>query len=182
MADNFWRPGNLLGGIDVETGRIVEVRRRAGFGSEVVTEHPDTGASFEDRRFPEWEAMRDLALRAATAISTCPLQGWDVALCADGPVLLELEGNGGHPVMSQICFETGLFQGRLKTHIERRFAEYRARKKKGGRVGAAMTELKQGIASLPDARGSRKATKPPGSDGADTDRDGSAAPSTSPSP
>jgi hypothetical protein len=45
-------------------------------------------------------------------VPSCHFQGWDVALTDQGPVLVELEGDGGDPIMEQLCFDSGLLQGR----------------------------------------------------------------------
>jgi hypothetical protein len=56
--------------------------------------------------------MRDVVMRGAAAVPSCHFQGWDVALTDQGPVLVELEGDGGDPIMEQLCFDSGLLQGR----------------------------------------------------------------------
>ena len=117
-ADNFWRAGNVLAGIDVQSGRIVKALRRTKDGTEPITTHPATGANFEGMKFPEWDAMREIVLRAAVNLPGCHFQGWDVALTDRGPVLVELEGDGGDPIMEQLCFESGLLQGRYKRFID----------------------------------------------------------------
>jgi hypothetical protein len=124
VADNFWRAGNMLGGIDVETGRVIRVLRRTASGTVPVDTHPKTGASFTGLVFPEWQQMRNIVMQAASAVSSCHFQGWDVALTGHGPVLVELEGDGGDPIMEQLCFDSGLLQGRYldfaKKAIQRR--------------------------------------------------------------
>jgi Sugar-transfer associated ATP-grasp len=112
VADNFWRSGNMLGGIDVDTGGVTRVLRHTATGTEVVEAHPETGTTFRGLKFPEWEQMRDVVMRGAAAVPSCHFQGWDVALTDRGPVLVELEGDGGDPIMEQLCFDSGLLQGR----------------------------------------------------------------------
>jgi len=112
VADNFWRAGNMLGGVDVETGDVTRVLMRTVEGTQEVDEHPVTGTKFAGLKFPEWDAMRELVYRGAAAVPSCHLQGWDVALTENGPVLIELEGDGGDAIMEQLCFDTGLLQGR----------------------------------------------------------------------
>jgi hypothetical protein len=145
VADNFWRPGNLLGGIDVETGRIVRVMRQGPYGCEEVSEHPDSGVRFHDFIFPEWNAMKRTVLAAARTMPSCHLQGWDVALCDTGPVLVELEGDGGDPIMSQACFDTGLLDTPLADFI--RTAESKAKqdvkKKKARRWAQVFEQVEQ---------------------------------------
>ena len=110
-ADNFWRAGNVLAGIDAESGKIHRVFRRAANGDpEPISAHPDTQTSFDDLTFPCWDAMKATVVTAAGNLPGCFIQGWDVALTADGPVLIELEGDGGSPIMEQLCFDTGLLQ------------------------------------------------------------------------
>ena len=118
-ADNFWRTGNILAGIDVETGRIVKTLQRTKDGTQPIDKHPLTETSFEDLVFPRWDEMRDLVLRAAPNLPGCFCQGWDVALTDVGPVLVELEGDGGDPIMEQLCFDTGLLQGRYERLLEK---------------------------------------------------------------
>jgi len=145
-ADNFWRAGNILAGIDVETGRLGRTLRRTRFGTEPVKEHPLTDARFEDLRFPEWDAMRDTVLQAAPNLPGCFFQGWDVALTDQGPVLVELEGDGGDPIMEQLCFDTGLLQGRFARFVE----ESKKRKKQKKAEGKAdrRSKLKRNLAVL----------------------------------
>ena len=112
VADNFWRAGNMLGGLDVATGKIVRVLRRTPTGTEVVEAHPKTGTAFNGLVFPEWDQMREIVMQGSAAVPSCHFQGWDVALTDKGPVLVELEGDGGDPIMEQLCFDSGLLQGR----------------------------------------------------------------------
>jgi Sugar-transfer associated ATP-grasp len=130
VADNFWRSGNMLGGIDVETGRVTRVLRRTPNGTEVVTTHPKSGASFEGLTFPEWDRMREVVLQGCTALPSCHFQGWDVALTDRGPVLVELEGDGGDPIMEQLCFDSGLLQGRYLKFASRAMELKKERKKR----------------------------------------------------
>jgi Sugar-transfer associated ATP-grasp len=102
----------MLGGIDVDTGRVIRVLRRTESGTEPIERHPKTGTSFNDLMFPEWASMRDVVMRGAAAVPSCHFQGWDVALTDRGPVLVELEGDGGDLIMEQLCFDSGLLQGR----------------------------------------------------------------------
>lgn len=129
VADNFWRCGNMLGGIDVETGRVIRVLRRTDHGTATVDRHPKTGIAFADFVFPEWSHMRDVVMRGAAAVPSCHFQGWDVALTDRGPVLVELEGDGGDPIMEQLCFDSGLLQGRYLEFATKAMAKSKLRKK-----------------------------------------------------
>jgi len=105
--------------LDLETGEVMRVLRRTPTGTEQVHTHPATGASFDGLKFPEWGQMREVVMRGAAALPKCHFQGWDVALTDRGPVLVELEGDGGDPIMQQLCFDSGILQGRYLEFCQR---------------------------------------------------------------
>lgn len=121
-ADNFWREGNLLAAVDPETGRVTRVVRGAGPDLVEVETHPDSGARLQDAELPLWAEVRDCCLRGAKALPNCHVQGWDVAITDRGPVLIELEGDGGHPQMVQLAQGQGLYQGRFKEFYDKQLA------------------------------------------------------------
>ncbi len=124
VADNFWRPGNMLGAVDPETGRVNRVVRGVGPDREVVEAHPDSGAPLAGRPLPDWERVRSLALEAARAFPGLHIQAWDVALTAEGPVLLELN-IGGDFNLPQLASGDGLMDERLRALIDRARARKR---------------------------------------------------------
>jgi hypothetical protein len=137
-ADNYWRPGNLLGAVDVASGEVQRVV--SGFGPDLVecATHPDTGARLVGTALPGWDRLRDRVLMAASSLPGCRLQGWDVALADSGPLVIELEGNGGHPQLVQLAHGTGLYSGRFKEFYDRHRlaakAAAQARRKRHRRV------------------------------------------------
>lgn len=145
-ADNFWRIGNLLAGIDVNTGRLVKTMLRTAAGLEPIAAHPVTGVSFHDLIFPCWDELRATVLAAAVNLPGCHFQGWDVALTDRGPVLVELEGDGGNPIMEQLCFESGLLNERYqRTVAAARAAEQQARKRN---IATSHADLKRNILAM----------------------------------
>jgi hypothetical protein len=74
--------------------------------------------------------MRDVVMRGAAAVPSCHFQGWDVALTDRGPVLVELEGDGGDPIMEQLCFDSGLLQGRYLEFATKALGMRKERKRK----------------------------------------------------
>ena len=52
-ADNFWRPGNRLGAIDLASGRITRVVHGTGTDLVVDAPHPDTGATILGTVIPD---------------------------------------------------------------------------------------------------------------------------------
>nr|AKB95184.1 hypothetical protein [uncultured bacterium] len=146
VADNFWRVGNMLAGIDGETGKIVKTMHRTPTGLEPIDAHPATGVSFTDLVFPHWDEMRATVLAAAVNLPGCHFQGWDVALTDRGPILVELEGDGGNPIMEQLCFESGLLNERYLNIVNAaKDAEKNERKRN---IAISNTDLKKNIAGL----------------------------------
>ena len=89
-ADNYWREGNLLAQLDMETGRIMRVTSGHGLKAEEHTTHPDTGAALIGFVHPQWQEMRALALRGAALMHQVSMIGWDIACTAKGPVIIEM--------------------------------------------------------------------------------------------
>jgi glutathione synthase/RimK-type ligase-like ATP-grasp enzyme len=118
MADNYWEPGNLVGPIDPETGTVG--RTFTGLGREIrdVERHPDTGRTLPGFTLPDWRAAVDLCLSATSAIPRLPMQAWDVALTSRGPVLLEVNVNGGMR-LPQLCANAGLYRGEFVDFLAR---------------------------------------------------------------
>jgi hypothetical protein len=89
IADNFWRPGNILAELDLATGCV----RRAitGTGPELAEQsrHPDTGATLVGFALPFWEQLMETAVEAARLMRHMPLIGWDMAVLDSGPVIVE---------------------------------------------------------------------------------------------
>jgi len=88
-ADNFWRPGNLLGTIDLETGRIGRVVSGVGLKQSERLTHPDTGSVIEGFELPVWAEAKALALDAMKVFQQMGMIGWDIALTDNGPVIVE---------------------------------------------------------------------------------------------
>jgi hypothetical protein len=91
MLDNFSHGdfGNCLGAIDLETGKIVRAISKMGADGE-ITAHPTTGKALIGFTLPDWGRAVALVKSASGSFPGLRLQNWDVALCPDGPVLLEL--------------------------------------------------------------------------------------------
>lgn len=140
-ADNYWRSGNLLGAVDVATGEVQRVVRGGGPDLVECATHPDTGARLVGTMLPGWARLRDRVLTAARSLPGCKLQGWDVALADGGPLIIELEGNGGHPQLVQLAHGKGLYSGRFKEfydhHVAAAKAAARGRRKRRRLVKAA---------------------------------------------
>ena len=83
----------ILCSIDLQTGCI---RFGSGPVGQPVPRHPDTGEAIVGIKLPFWRESVALALRAhAAAFARFPFLGWDIALTADGPILLETNSGWG---------------------------------------------------------------------------------------
>jgi Sugar-transfer associated ATP-grasp len=93
VVDNFkfGMSGNLVGTIDLATGRLEHVLgpKQPGPGLRVWSHHPGTSVAFDDFRVPFMDEVRDLVSRAALAFAPLRTIGWDVAISDTGPSLIE---------------------------------------------------------------------------------------------
>lgn len=119
LADNFWRDGNMLGAIDPASGTITRVVRGMAVDTTEIENHPDTGAPLKGRVLPQWEVMKATALEAASTFPALWLQGWDIAISDRGPVIFEVEGDGGGAQMTQHAQGRGLLEPEFVAFLER---------------------------------------------------------------
>lgn len=89
--------GGLAACVDLVQGRLspatdMGVDARLGW----IDRHPDTGARIAGRVLPFWGEVRELVRKAHFAFSDWAVVGWDVAIMADAPRLVE--GNSGPDV------------------------------------------------------------------------------------
>ncbi|MDX2157496.1 MAG: sugar-transfer associated ATP-grasp domain-containing protein [Hyphomicrobiaceae bacterium] len=89
VADNFWRSGNMLGQLDMASGRVVRVQRGAGVLAQEPETHPDTGAQMIGFTIPDFAGLKATACAAHSVFKDVNLIGWDMASTAAGPVIVE---------------------------------------------------------------------------------------------
>jgi hypothetical protein len=94
IADNFWRPGNILCALDPVSGTVRRALRGYGAALEELEAHPDSGARLLGFAIPRWEELVALTLDAAPSFAQLRFQAWDVAVCPEGPVFIELNVGG----------------------------------------------------------------------------------------
>ena len=123
-ADNFWRQGNMLGAIELETGIISRVVRGTGAEMSVNEAHPDTKRPIIGTLIPQWDALARLVISAAEILPGIRTQSWDIALAAEGPVLLEVN-YGGDLNLAQLAHGAGVLDERYVEHLAR--CGYRSR-------------------------------------------------------
>jgi len=123
VADNFWRPGNLLAAIDVDSGRLTRVLQSRPDGPRAVETHPDTGRAILGWTHPRWGEMRDLCLTAATTLPGLRIQAWDIALCRQGPVLQEVNVGGTYR-LQQLADRKGMLDMAFREFLDREFPRW----------------------------------------------------------
>ncbi len=115
-ADNFWRPGNMLGAIDLATGQVTRVIRGTGAEMTVNGRHPDTGRPLVGTPIPDWEPLTVLVKEAARLLPGIRTQSWDIALTYAGPVPLEVNF-GGDLNLAQLAASAGVLDETYREHL-----------------------------------------------------------------
>ena len=115
-ADNYWRAGNMLGAIELSTGRIAGVVRGTGSTIQRDEVHPDTGRMVVGFEVPHWSQLCALACEAAVVFPGIRTQSWDIALTDKGPILLEVNF-GGDLNLAQLAEGRGVLDDEYRAHL-----------------------------------------------------------------
>jgi Sugar-transfer associated ATP-grasp len=108
--------------VDLATGRLGRGRTRQS--REDTSVIPGTDTSFVGFKLPDWDAVQDVALRAAAAFPWARAIGWDIGVSDRGPVLIE--GNERwSPSLIQMPAPHGLRTGEFKALCDSLEAEAR---------------------------------------------------------
>jgi Sugar-transfer associated ATP-grasp len=89
LVDNF-HAGGIIAAVDMATGRLgpaTDIGLRPEFGWRDT--HPDTGGAITGKILPMWQETVALACRAHKAFAPRVVVGWDIAITAKGPVIVE---------------------------------------------------------------------------------------------
>lgn len=88
-VDNF-HAGGIAAPIDIATGLLGPATTLDdGPGHSLFDHHPYTGARITGAAVPFWSEVTKLALRAHEAFDAHVVIGWDIAVLAEGPCLIE---------------------------------------------------------------------------------------------
>jgi hypothetical protein len=92
VVDNFHQ-GGLATAVDMQIG-VIGIASDIGIRPDVGWRdtHPVSGVRFDGRTLPHWPDVVALAVRAHEAFPERVVVGWDVAMLADGAMIIE--GNG----------------------------------------------------------------------------------------
>jgi len=110
VIDNFMhgRTGNLVASVDICNGRIERVVTGIGVSLSVRATHPDTSEELIGVYLPFWSQIKKLCLDGASALAGLHMQHWDIALCPNGPVALEVNVEGSLD-LHQIAAQRGIY-------------------------------------------------------------------------
>lgn len=86
VVDNF-HSGGVIAPVDKETGIISG--SAVDFEQKKTDYHPGTGVKIKDFQIPYWPEVLALIDKAAKVVPGMRYIGWDVAITANGPVLIE---------------------------------------------------------------------------------------------
>lgn len=91
-SDNFQHgaSGNMLAAVDMATGRVTRVISGTGANQVENPRHPVTNAQLIGFQLPWWDEIKALVCDAQLAFPGFICPGWDIAVCKDGPKILEV--------------------------------------------------------------------------------------------
>ena len=114
ITDSFSRgkTGNLLGAIDMATGRITDAVAEFGPNRKRVTDHPTTGKALVGFQIPMWTEALEMSISVARHFPGLRLQNWDVVITDRGPLLMELNTEADLFVVNLLS-RVGVLNGRL---------------------------------------------------------------------
>lgn len=112
ISDNFadGAGGNLLAGIDLESGILTPARGSLRRDWPVMAEfdsHPDTGHRITGVKLPFWSEILKISLDAQASLPKFRTVGWDVAASPSGILLVEANASYDMSIL-QIAHRRGL--------------------------------------------------------------------------
>lgn len=107
-SDNFEHgaSGNMLAAVDIATGQVVRAIAGTGLRQVENPRHPRTGSEIVGFQLPYWDEVLKLVQNAHKAFPGFICPGWDIALCEDGPKILEVNAFGDID-LSQHAYRVG---------------------------------------------------------------------------
>ena len=109
----------MLGAIDIETGQVTRAIAGVGRAQQTNPRHPRTHDPLQGFGVPDWEAVKQLVADAHSAFPGLICPGWDIALCADGPKILEINAFGDID-LSQHAYRRGFLDHRFLSLMKER--------------------------------------------------------------
>jgi Sugar-transfer associated ATP-grasp len=89
VADNYWRPGNILAALDLGSGRVLKAVTGHGFEMKDIDHHPSTGAVLQGLALPKYQDVIESAVEGHRTLRNIGIIGWDIGVTDEGPVIVE---------------------------------------------------------------------------------------------
>lgn len=121
MSDNFWQDGSMIALIN-DHGQVEKCMTGQGPDHREIEEHPVTGARFKDLTIPHFKDALALAEEAHAVFPEFGFIGWDMAICEDGPTIIEANDNPLH-VMYQLASGHGVRNAEFAPRFDAVIAE-----------------------------------------------------------
>ena len=117
MADNFWRNGNLLAAVDIDTGILQPALDKPGIDGVFHDIHPDTNTLIKGEIIPHWEETKEAVLYAAKFFDNALLIGFDVTITSDGPLIVEANNSPDLGIL-QFAHGKGILDNKMSQAID----------------------------------------------------------------
>jgi hypothetical protein len=117
IADNYWRKGNMIANVDVESGVIQHIVCGKGINLEEIETHPDTGERLVGQSLPDWREVKSVNDICARLFSPLRYQSLDIALTSQGPVVVEVN-IGSSFELPQFASGTGFLTTEVRSFFE----------------------------------------------------------------
>ncbi|WP_374437331.1 sugar-transfer associated ATP-grasp domain-containing protein [Inhella sp.] len=120
-SDNFEHgaSGNMLAALDIRSGRVIRAIAGVGLHQTQLQQHPRTQIPLVDFEIPYWREVVDLVTDAQKAFPGFICPGWDIAICDDGPKILEVN-TFGDVDLSQHAYRRSFFDEEFMSCLQSR--------------------------------------------------------------
>jgi Sugar-transfer associated ATP-grasp len=120
-SDNFQHgaSGNMLAALDVNSGKVTRVVSGTGLEQKINPSHPKTGQALVGFQLPYWTEIKSVVYEAQLAFPGFLCPGWDIAICNDGPKILEVNSFGDID-LSQHVYRRGFVDEPFKALLSER--------------------------------------------------------------
>jgi hypothetical protein len=116
VADNFWRPGNMVAHLDIDSGRILRVVQGVGPAQVELENHPETGKRLIGAVMPDWEKTKALALECSQIFPKLRYLSWDIAPTPAGPIIVEVNP-GAAFTLPQLAEGKGILDDKFRDFL-----------------------------------------------------------------
>jgi hypothetical protein len=94
IADNYWRPGNMIADLDPETGIIRRVATGSADNLAELTHDPATGTPLIGFELPFWKEVLALNEACARLYAEVRYNTLDIGITETGPLIIEVNTGG----------------------------------------------------------------------------------------